>query len=194
MFVDITAARARAIQIEDSIKPATSRKVPSLQGISAKLKATMGETFNALSADQQQQVMSKVTEVSPNAQPGSKDQLSKIHAMSIQLSNGTSLDWKDSNGKQKYDDSGKESSSKKGKGSKAKGKIMSKGSKGKGKGKGGSKEGDGAKAPAEGLCKIKGCSAKALWNYKQDKYKMVCYDCNKKSDIGEELKLYNDKE
>ena len=56
MFADITAARARAIQIEDSIKPTTSGKVPSLQGMSAKLKAKMGETFNALSADQQQQV------------------------------------------------------------------------------------------------------------------------------------------
>ena len=115
MFVDITAARARAIQIEDSIKPATSGKVPSLQGMSVKLKVKMGETFNALSADQQQQVLSKVAEVSPNAQPGSENQVSKIHAMSIQLSNGTSLDWKDSNGKRKYDGSGKESSSKKGK-------------------------------------------------------------------------------
>ena len=114
MFADITAARARAIQIEDSIKPTTSGKVPSLQGMSAKLKAKMGETFNALSADQQQQVLAKVTEVSPNAQSGSKNQLSKIHAMSIQLSNGTSLDWKDSGGKRKYDGSGKDSPSKKG--------------------------------------------------------------------------------
>jgi len=198
MFAEITAARARAIQIEDSIKPATSGKVPSLQGRSAKLKAKMGETFNALSADQQQQVLSKVTEVSPNAQSGSKNHLSKIHAMSIQLSNGTSLDWKDSSGKRKYDGSGKDSPSKKGKGTgkgKGKGKgKKGKGSKGKGKGKGGSKGGDGSKAPAEGLCKIMGCSNKALWNYKQEKYKMVCFDCNKKSDSGEELRLYNNKE
>ena len=117
--------------------------------------------------------MSKVTEVSPNAQPGSKNQLSKIHAMSIQLSNGTSLDWKDSN-KRKHNGSGKKSSSKKGKGSKGKGKCKGKGNgKGsKGKGKGGSKGGDGAKAPAEGLYKIKGCTTKALWNYKQETYKI----------------------
>ena len=201
VFADITAARARAIQIEDSIKPATSGKVPSLQGMSTKLKAKMGETFNALSADQQQQVLSKVAEVSPNTQSGSKNQVTKIHAMSIQLSNGTSLDWKDSSGKRKHDGSGEKNSSKKGamgskgkKGKKGKGKDKgAKGSKGK-KGKGGSKGGDGSKAPAEGLCKIMGCSNKVLWNYKQKKYKMVCFDCNKKSDSGEELRLYNNKE
>ena len=159
--------------------------------MSVKLKAKPGKTFNALSADQQQQVLSPVSDVSPNAQPGSEDRVSKIHAMSIQLSNETSLDWKDSNGKRKYDGSGKEGSSK------SKGKGKGTGSKCKGKGKVGSKGGDGAKAPAEGLCKVKGCTAKALLNYsvnKQEKYKMMCYDCNKKSDSGEELKLYSDKE
>ena len=85
MFASITAARARAIQIEDSQKPAASGKVPSLPGMSAKLKATMGETFNSLSADQQQQVLARVPEVSHNTQPGSKNPMSKIHAMSIQL-------------------------------------------------------------------------------------------------------------
>ena len=198
VFADITAARARAIQIEDSIKPATSGKVPSLQGMSTKLKAKMGETFNALSADQQQQVLSKVAEVSPNTQSGSKNQVTKIHAMSIQLSNGTSLDWKDSSGKRKHDGSGEKNSSKKGlKGKKGKGKGKgAKGSKGK-KGKGGSK---GVMAPRllpRACVKLWGAQPRHSGITSRRSTRWCASTATRRaslSDRGEELRLYNNKE